>query len=493
MSRTLLFLSADSFQAYVWKGSDWTEVRNFSNDADGREQFSLFLERHRYPAYLLVDIIEEDFHLETVPHLIGPSRSALLERKFEQYYRSTPFRQATLLQRQSEGRRDDEFLFSALTNPQRISPWLDTLQANRIPLVGIYSAPNISAPLLKDIASEHVLLLSWEENTGLRQTYFNNKRLHFSRLIPININSSFSEAVATETPRTQQYLKSLSLPPPGEVLDVHIICHASDKAVLQAKLSGDNDLRYTYLDIEELAKRRKCKHQFTDSNATPLYLILLATRPPATHYANSDHTHIFLLWQLRRIFFGLAVATAFAGLLWGGISFWQGSTFADETQPLLQQIKRLRLQTQQIQNSFANTTVSATDMKTAVLLARNLNAYLADPKEILGELSLVLDTFPRINVNKLAWQTSAADAAPSPYPAQVITFDGELTGFGGEHRKAIDYLERFQQTLTQRGYTVTVRAMPLDVSSKGSISGDVKATEGKLAQFTLKIIWRHPQ
>ena len=76
-----------------------------------------------------------------------------IKRKFEQFYRNTPFRQATLLHRQEEGRRDDEMLFSALTNPQRISPWLDALLANHIPLVGIYSIPNISTPLLRNIPS----------------------------------------------------------------------------------------------------------------------------------------------------------------------------------------------------------------------------------------------------------------------------------------------------------------------------------------------------
>jgi len=131
-------------------------------------------------------------------------------------------------------------------------------------------------------------------------------------------------------------------------------------------------------------------------------------------------------------------------------------------------------------------------MKTVVLLARSLSDYSPPPKEYLYQLSTVLDKFPRITLHKLAWQASAADAAPSPYPAQVLTFDGELTGFGNEHRKALDYLQRFQQALTQQGYTVSAQTLPWDVSSKGSISGDARNDEAKPAQFTLKIIWRHP-
>lgn len=375
MTRTLLFLSADSFHASIWQGGKLGTARYFSNDANGRENFSAFLKMHRHPAYLLADVIEEDFRMEIVPHLSGSSRRDLLARKYEQFYRGTSFRQALFLQRQTEGRRDDEMLFSALTNPQRISPWLDTLLSNHIPLVGIYSLPSISAPLLKAIPSDHVLLLSWEKDAGLRQTYFNNRRLHFSRLIPINENSTFSDTVASETPRTQQYLKSLSLPPRGETLDVYIICDANDRGALQKHLQGNNELSYTFLDIQELGKRFKAKNEYADSDATPLLLHLLASKAPGSHYANSEHMHFYWLWQLKRILFGIAGVTAAFSLLLSGTEFFQGHDYVSQTEPFNVQAEFIKQQTQQIQRGFANSTVPATDMKTAVLLTRKLNQY----------------------------------------------------------------------------------------------------------------------
>ncbi|OHC88973.1 MAG: hypothetical protein A3J87_03190, partial [Sideroxydans sp. RIFOXYB12_FULL_59_6] len=434
-------------------------------------EFSIFLEHHRNPTSLLVDIIEEDFHLETIPHLIGPTRKALIDRKFEQYYRSTPFRQATLLKRQDEGRRDDEYLFSALTNPQRITPWLEALLANHVPLAGIYSIPNISAPLLKDIQSEHILLLTWERDAGLRQTYFHNKRLHFSRLIPISESGTLIDAVISETPRTQQYLKSLSLPPAGEMLEVYILCHANEIAQLSTQLPSGGDMHYNYLDIAEFARQHKCRQEMADSDSTPLFLSLLATKPPRAHYASSHHTHFHMLWQLRFVLFGLAIVILLLGLAWSGMAFWQSQQFTSETEPLLQQTARLQSQAKDIQRNFANTSVPAADMKTAVLLTRSLNQYSHPPQEILYELSAVLESFPHILLDELAWRTSPEDAAPSTYPAQVITFDGTLDGFGSDHRGALAYLEKFEQALMQHGYTVTATALPLDITSKGSISG----------------------
>jgi hypothetical protein len=132
-------------------------------------------------------------------------------------------------------------------------------------------------------------------------------------------------------------------------------------------------------------------------------------------------------------------------------------------------------------------------MKTAVLLSRKLDQYSPSPESVIRNLTLVLNKFTQIKVNNLAWQASAADAAPSPYPAQVIELDGELTKFGSEYRKALAYLERFQQALTRQGYTVSVQSLPMDVSSGGSISGEANTDDSKPAQFTLKIIWRQQE
>jgi hypothetical protein len=100
MSRkTLLFLSTDHFQAYTLEKGVLTNAQYFSDDADGREQFSKFLKKHSEPACLLTDMIEEDFRQEVVPHLTGSAQHALIQRKYEQYYRNTPFRLAHLRRR----------------------------------------------------------------------------------------------------------------------------------------------------------------------------------------------------------------------------------------------------------------------------------------------------------------------------------------------------------------------------------------------------------
>lgn len=492
--KILFFLSSDSFHAHVWKNGTLSTPYYFTTSVEGLERFSDFLRTHRDPAYLLVDLIEEDFRQETVPHLTGANRQALIQRKFEQYYRSTPFRLASLQQRQSEGRRDDELLFSALTNPARISAWLELLLLHHTPIVGIYSIPHASMPLIRDVDSDHLLLLSWEKNAGLRQSYFLNKQLRFSRLTPINPNGSFADAIATESARTHQYLQSLSLTPQGQLLNVRIICHANDRAQLDAHLSSNQQMLYGYMDLQQLGKHFKSQYSYPDSDATPLYLHLLATQPPRASYAASEQTHFYQLWQTNRGLFGLAAATALTCMVWGTLSFLEGSGINEEIDGIKDQTSRMLRDTQQITQNFPistqnaqGSTASASDMKTAVTLLRNLQHYSVPPQLILKGLTDTLSSFPRIHTSKLAWQASAA---AGNYPEQVITFNGELTDFGNDHRSALNYLERFQLMLTRSGYTVTPVKLPMDFSTKGSISADISGSGDKPSDFTLKIIWR---
>ena len=493
MSRkTLMFLGADSFHTCTWEGGTLSEAQRFTDNADGKEQFSAFLQTHRDPAYLLTDLIEEDFRYETVPHLRGSERRELIKRKFEQFYRNTPFRQVMLLQRRKEGRRDDEMLFSALTNPALITPWLNAMLAHNTPLVGIYSVPNISTPLTRSLPPGNLLLLSWEKQAGLRQTYFDAKLLRFSRLTPINDNNAFSEVVAREASRTQQYLKSLSLIQVGQVLNVYIICHANDRHELAAQLDDNIDMHYAFLDIQELGQHIKSKTTYGDSDATPLLLHLLATQPQRSNYAAAAHTHFFQLLQIRRGLLWLSAALAAASLLWSAASIWEGRWLNGDNELLKVQAGKLSQQAQQITQGFPNTLAAATDMKTAVLLARKLENYSPPPQKILDGLSKTLDEFPRIRIDKLSWQVSAApDAAAANAPAQVIQFSGELTEFSAsDYRNMLDYMGRFQQALTQRGYNVTVLTQPLDISPKGSFAASVGEANSKPAQFSLKLIWR---
>jgi hypothetical protein len=489
----LLFLSADRLYAQLMVDGKIFRQQDFTDTPDDREKFAGLLRDEKCPAYLLTDLIEEDFRREIVPHLSGKSRAALFQRKFEQFYRGTPFHQATLLQRQKTGRRDDDMLFSALTNPAHITPWLNVMLSQQTPLAGIYSVPQISAPLVKNNPSNHLLLISWEKYSGLRQTYFSEHRLQISRLTPMHGGQKFNDAVVKELTRTYQYLKSLSLLPSGQILDVHILCHSSERTDLQSKLPNSTDMRYDLVDIEETGKRLKIDYRFTDSDASQIFLHQLALSRPPTHYANAEHTRYYTLWKLRRALNWGSGVVLLASLVWAGITVWQSEGHETEAESMKIQAQRTLQEAQMITQNFPKTSIPPSDMRSVVTAMGKLDQYQSVPKAILKPISAVLDRFSQIQLTDLGWQTSASEPVANntvaDVPAQVITLKGNLQDFNLDYRGALAYLDRFQMELGKLGYQVTVLAKPLDISPSGSLADQGQTRENALG-FTLKLVWR---
>ena len=470
----LLFLSVKRLQAQLMAEGQIAAQKEFPDTLEGQASFSAFLQTAKCPTYMLIDLIEEDFRRETVPHLTGSTRTALLQRKFEQFYRGTPFRQAVTLQRQKTGRRDVEMLFSGLTNPSLITPWLDIMLDQQIPIVGIYSVPQISAPLVKSSPSNHLLLISWGKHSGLRQTYFSDHHLQISRLTPVHDELTFQDAVVKELARTYQYLKSLSLLPVGQILDVVILCHSSDRSELRAKLTDDADMSIEFSDIEETGKQLKVNYPFTDSDATQIYLNQLITFRPNTNYANAEHVRYYNLWQLRRVLNWGSAVVLIACVLGSTGYFWQSNRNSPDIDSLEFQAQHMLREAQQITQSLPPTHAPAADMKASVSVMQKLKRYEPAPSVYLDPISAALDHFPQIRVNELGWQASATEPVASntvaDVPAQVITLKGDLRGFNNDFRSALAYLDRFQLDLSKRGFQVTALTKPLDTSPGGSLA-----------------------
>jgi hypothetical protein len=491
----LLFLSADRLHAQCAHKGQITAQADFTNNPDGHKKFAAFLETINYPCYLLTDLIEEDFRHEVVPHLVGSNRTALLKRKFEQFYRNTPFYQATLLQRQKTGRRDDEMLFSALTNPTLITPWVDALLAQKIPLIGIYSVPQTSAPLIQGLKAEHLLLISWEKFAGLRQTYFSNRHLQISRLTPIYHDTPFHESVIKEISRTYQYLKSLSLLPAGQTLYVHILCNAKDRNQFFDRLTNSRDMLYDFADIETVSAQLKISQSSPDSDATQIYLHQLAQHPPKVHYAHAHHTRYFALWQLKHTLNFASTAIFSMAVIWSAFSFWQSRFAIDDAKSMRIEAQRVSAEAQSITRTFPNTYAQANDMKAAVTTLRKLDRYglLVDDATI--PLSQVLSRYPQIKVMELKLETSATEPiAPNTagdIPARILTFKAELTGFANNYRAALNYLEQFQNELAAQGNQITTLSKPFDASPNASVA-DQNTDGSHPLSFSLKISHRPP-
>jgi hypothetical protein len=255
--KRIFYITANQLTVYWSVGKQLHRDASFIVEKLGYEQFAEYIKEHPdFISDILVDVIEEEFRIDTMPHVYGRDRIAIQERKLKQLYHNTRFRRAEVQDREKTGRRDDQVLLTALTNPEQLEQWLGIMLAHKVPVAGIFSMPIIAQHFLKKLAiqSEHTLLFVPEQNGMLRQTYFYRLSVKSSRLLPIgeNIENDFGKFLINETFKNQRYLNRLRLLSPGNILDVHILCEQSQV---------DNTLPFYLYDFGNSKTRSTKTHQ----------------------------------------------------------------------------------------------------------------------------------------------------------------------------------------------------------------------------------------
>ena len=521
--RQLLYLTNDQLSAYRWENGSQSAGRSFPNNETGWEAFSRHLAGlPGTPTYLLADLIEEDFQLDSLPHVLGRSRQTLVQRRLGQLYRDTPYRQGIQQGREEFGRKDDKMLFSALTNMELLKPWLGAILKQKTPLTGIYSPALLSAALLKKLglASDYLLLVT-HQSSGLRQSFFQGSALKFSRLTPLADHhpDSVADTTARETANTQQFLASARLLPRGEVLDAVILAHGEGLQRLQAACSDTPVMAHRFLDLTDAAAQLGLKDPAAVSLCDPIFLSLLGHAAPARHYAQPEQTRSFSLWQVRLVLYILSAGAVTGALLSAG-------TYSLEALRQYQQSRQFAIETgvaqsqyQAIVRSLPDTAASPQNMKAAVNIEQMVSRNAPGPSQLLGIVSRALDTLPQIRIDQLNWHVStktatADDSAGSPQPPpapgaegpapdaaligiprkpdQVLLLEGEVTTLGNDYRTALESVRLLAAELGKnKQLRVEITRQPLDIKPTVTLTGNTGAEEAATkARFILKLTLR---
>ncbi|MGH8696288.1 MAG: hypothetical protein ACREVS_07430, partial [Burkholderiales bacterium] len=187
MQKRLLYFTATRVLLYRWAHGRLAVESSYANNEDGAHAFAAQLRGAPVSLfYVLVDIVEEDFHQENVPFVRGSDRRALLARKLAQRYRDTSLSVALSLGYERTQRRDERMLFSSFTNNAPFQPWLAALREREAAVAGVYSVALLAPQLAAKLGSKKApLLLVSLQQAGLRQTYVENGKIRFSRLGPL--------------------------------------------------------------------------------------------------------------------------------------------------------------------------------------------------------------------------------------------------------------------------------------------------------------------
>lgn len=514
--RLILCATHDKLIAGRWLLGRLRNYEVFNNDAQGHAGFAQFLLRHSYiPIYLMVDAQEEDFHMETLPHALGKARKEMLQRKLNQVYRGVTFRAAQFLLRERDKRKDDRFLFVALTNSDFLQGWLEAITAQQAPLAGVYNLSMSSQFLLQKLKLGAAdILLSEQLSSGLRQTYLHQGKLRVSRQVklPTEDPSQLPFLHLVETDKARLYLLSQRLIARDTALKVVVLTSSSAADRISRDIQQEQGLDCQAINLADVARQIGLPpahvHQLPE--LMHMHLMARGLRPANLAPVSMIKTH--RLEFMRKSLVAAALGVASLGLL---LSLFYLGRAVEDAQEIHQLVADTRLQEQRYQeaaNNFPQTPMPGMALETAVKVRETIHQHENTPRRMMQVLSSVLEQMPAIELQRLRWvlstdpefkdeaQPGVARQSPAVASNAVGSTElelgfvsGEIRGFNGNYRAALDSVHHLAESLKANAAVqeVSIVQQPVNVSSYSSLQGsttDERTAQREKAVFKLKLV-----
>ena len=516
--KLLVCVSALQASAAHWRAGRITRLEHFAHDEKGLAAFREFLTPHsNVPLFMMVDAVEEDYRFETLPHSFGSDRVQMVGRKLRQHYRNTPYIGAWLQGRDSDKRRDDRYLFAALTNPDIPASWLRIINAQQLPLAALYLLPMVSVALVDKLQLKTPnLLIAAQHSGGLRLTFFRDRQFRLSRLTRGDgaKNADTVQLFSGEISNTRLYLHALRTATLDEHLTVLLLDRNDElEPVIQTIMRDNPSLDCVRVGRAELSSRLGIDAQLLASSPDAMYLQLLGLLPPTGNIAPTAATVGYRRYRARRAIYAACAGFAAIAAVWSGFNGWQAHGVRSQAAEVAAQIGVQDLQYQQITRQFPPAPTNGDNLRRAVEIAKAVRETARDPINLMTIVSAALEPTPNVVVRELGWkyglsdiEKNAGSSAASPVTAvpvaagaapparhQSAYLGGEIRPFRGDYRAAIDTINALAARLRQHPAVGEVRTskLPLNVSPKAALSGntlDASRSEATSAEFELIIV-----
>jgi hypothetical protein len=520
--KRVLYITTQNATVYAVAAAKLIEEEEFTATDEGLDRFSRYLQREQDALfYLLGDVPEEDFQQENIPYVTGPDRSALIARKLGQIFRDTKLSLAMSLGRETGTRRDERVLFAAFTNTQFFLPWLRALHGQEIRLAGVYSIALTANALIRKLGlkDEKLLVISVHRG-GIRQNYFEDGKIRFSRLTPtVETDARRSaQACVAESGKILQYLEGLRLVPrEGPPLKVMVFAPHDQFGVFSEVCTGGQRVQFEVIDEQVVASKIGLRSIPGGSRAEALFCFLLGQRAPAEQYASKVQRRMYRLWQMRQ---GILAASAalFAGsVLFAGLQFFSIIDLHSRAEDATRLAREDGQRYEDVRKTFPAMPTSTENLKAAVLRFDEIEHQNATPEPLLAEVSGVLNNFPSIEIDSIDWAVTrnpgdvgvrdsgrnapAPVAQPAVAPGLGLPAQQNKTMFQAayvtgrivlpnrsDYRGVQDYLDSFAEALRKMpNAKVDLVKLPFDTRSNAKLTFVTSEQQTKAPSFALRI------
>lgn len=479
MSKTLLlYLTADRLRWYRMEAGTMRLESQFAADSVGVAEFSAQLRErgNRGAQYsILVDVADEGFHVDHVPAIRGRDRSDMLQRKLSQQFYGSPYATAVTLGREKEGRRDERILFSALTRPAQLEPWIKALTEARVRVRGVHSVPFMLDRIMarSRIPTASYLLISFTP-AGIRQTYFNEGRLRFSRLSGGHDQSAEQQLADSgeEIRKTLAYLSAQRLTRRGEQTPIVGLVWDRQFAEFRRVASAVADTPILLAEAGQLIGAFAPPARADSNDSLGLLLGALASESQCPQIGGQEVLRFQGIHQVRAVLCMAALGVVLAGGLLGAMQLYERAAVRSEAASLrqLEAVEQARYQA--LMAALPRPPAPLDELRRLIAEIDRTKDGAVPALAVFGPLSQALDQFPEIALDRLAWRTEVGPGAVSEI-AMVASASLRLpAALAGNQRAMIEASEQFVAELGRlvQG-RVRVLRRPVDIRSTQTLRG----------------------
>jgi hypothetical protein len=503
-----------------WKGKQLVGTSSFEPTEKGLNKFrSYLLETENLPGRFLVDVIEEDFRNEKIPHVGSKDRKAVIGRLIDRFYRSSQeYCYSEVIGREKSGRKDDVVLLGAMTNPQLIQPWLSIIDECETPLSGIWTLPIISKKILKTIkaCSGVVLLVSQQVNSNVRQTLFRDGKLMSSRQSIINQDisdiSGIGELASPEVDRTIDFLRAQNLVAANEVINVHILGSEEQLPSLQKAFKTNENQTVTIHPISEVQKKLGLSGVTNKFSGAIFSWLCVSQGIALSHYGTRQLFNRYHNKLAATVLYVASLFVVITGVLLTEANISDAMEYEKSITLLKLEEKNYKELYSKKFKDFEAVFENAGIMNSAVELADRIKINsMTSPLDFLISLSEVIsqDDDQSLHIDKIEWQainigerdkvTGKANFTGSLSVKHSAVVTGRIDDPDNDYRASINHIQKIIDYLKNnpRIDDVETLIMPVDLRSESRFSSEsgveIKQQGNSVSGvFSLKITMRAP-
>lgn len=493
--KRLFYYSGYRLTVFHWINGKFAGNYYFDPTEAGREEFSHYLEKTpRVPSRVLIDVIEEDFRIETIPHTFGADRKALVQRQIDRFFRNSgDFVWHECQGREKTGRRDDRLLMAALTNPNMLRPWLALIGAANVAVRGIWSLPLLSTKILPRLGAKsgNVFLISQQVSSNIRLSHFKDGKLISSRSTTINLEGTdYGHFVAEQVEQTARFLANKRSIGFDEAINIHIIVpeeyfDSVSTTCVSAHLRSFI-IHHTH-DVEKKVETQGITGPYGNGIFAQLCSDDQISRG---HYGGKPDFAIYNTWLVGKALLGAAITLTVGSVLLASWIYFDNLRMQTDNRESGRQIADLNGQYQKHLQKLEPVLAKTGIMKASVDLSERINANKQiSPQQFMVRFSNIFSSrrFDLLHITEIKWQAVAASnpgdesanlpTANVPVHLQAsvqhqATIKGRVLVSADNIRDAVNQVNQLVDYLREDKQIKSVQLikLPVDTRSSGHMS-----------------------